>query len=82
MFPLQSSRFIQGVNPWNDSSGCIETIDYVLNRLGDVVRGKVLDQSQPPPLDLCYSHVIQVTLYPLRKSLGAHVRNRHQAQHL
>jgi len=61
MFPLQSSRFIQGVNPWNDSSGCIETIDYVLNRLGDVVRGKVLDQSQPPPLDLCYSHVIQAS---------------------
>ncbi|KAF9076140.1 ER-golgi trafficking TRAPP I complex 85 kDa subunit-domain-containing protein [Rhodocollybia butyracea] len=59
VFPSQSSRFVLGVNPWVNPSGCEETLDYVVRQLEDVVRGRAIGSSEPPPLDLCCSHVFQ-----------------------
>ncbi|KAJ3844312.1 ER-golgi trafficking TRAPP I complex 85 kDa subunit-domain-containing protein [Lentinula raphanica] len=61
LFPLQVSRFIFGVNPWDSPSGCEDTLKFVTNQLSSVVQGKTVDLLNPPSLDLCYSNVIQIT---------------------
>ncbi|KAJ4485976.1 ER-golgi trafficking TRAPP I complex 85 kDa subunit-domain-containing protein [Lentinula aciculospora] len=59
IFPQQLSRFVFGVNPWNDISGCQETLEFVTKQLAAVVHGKAVDLINPPSMNLCCSHVIQ-----------------------
>ncbi|KAF5385469.1 hypothetical protein D9757_005398 [Collybiopsis confluens] len=59
VYPLQSSQFTFGVNPWDDASGCIETLKYISTKLADVIHGKEMQLSDPPQIDLCYSHIVQ-----------------------
>ncbi|KIK70846.1 hypothetical protein GYMLUDRAFT_235261 [Collybiopsis luxurians FD-317 M1] len=66
VYPLQVCRFAVGVKYWNNISGCKETLDYVLSRLENVIQGREIDYSNPPPLDLCCNTVIQTV--PANKS--------------
>ncbi|GAW06029.1 hypothetical protein LENED_007922 [Lentinula edodes] len=59
IFPLQLSRFVLGINPWDKPSGCRETFEFVLKQLAGVIHGRAVDLLNPPPLDLCCSHSIQ-----------------------
>ncbi|KAJ3734691.1 ER-golgi trafficking TRAPP I complex 85 kDa subunit-domain-containing protein, partial [Lentinula guzmanii] len=61
VFPLQLSRFIIGVNPWDDPSGCEATLEFVMKQLSGIVHGKTVDSLDPPSINLCCSHVIQVS---------------------
>ncbi|KAJ3870264.1 ER-golgi trafficking TRAPP I complex 85 kDa subunit-domain-containing protein [Lentinula novae-zelandiae] len=60
IFPLQLSRFVLGINPWDKPSGCRETFEFVLKQHAGVIHGRAIDLLNPPPLDLCCNHSIRV----------------------
>ncbi|KAJ7275176.1 ER-golgi trafficking TRAPP I complex 85 kDa subunit-domain-containing protein [Mycena haematopus] len=55
--PLQSSRLFFGVNRWLDGTGSTETLDFVSRKLQDVLHGREVGHSNPPSIDVLFSHV-------------------------
>ncbi|KAF8917701.1 ER-golgi trafficking TRAPP I complex 85 kDa subunit-domain-containing protein [Mucidula mucida] len=55
--PSQSSRFFMGASRWENSQDPSHTMDFVTRKLADVLQGKPVDPSQPPPVELCCSHM-------------------------
>ncbi|KAJ7125714.1 ER-golgi trafficking TRAPP I complex 85 kDa subunit-domain-containing protein [Mycena crocata] len=55
--PSQSSRFFFGANYWADGKGSVETLDFVSRKLGDVIHGRSVEPSGPPPIDVLHSHI-------------------------
>jgi hypothetical protein len=45
--------------------GSRRTAEFVSKRLGDVVHGRIIDASGPPPVDVLCSHVLKVSQFPL-----------------
>ncbi|KAJ7783643.1 ER-golgi trafficking TRAPP I complex 85 kDa subunit-domain-containing protein [Mycena maculata] len=57
--PLQSSRLFFGAHRWTDGTGSAETLDFVSRKLQDVLYGRNVGVSKPPPIDVLYSHIAQ-----------------------
>ncbi|KAJ7706314.1 ER-golgi trafficking TRAPP I complex 85 kDa subunit-domain-containing protein [Mycena rosella] len=58
--PSQSSRLFFGASRWTEGTGSAETFDFVSRKLQDVLHGKVVEPSSPPPLDVMYNHISKV----------------------
>ncbi|KAJ6574977.1 ER-golgi trafficking TRAPP I complex 85 kDa subunit-domain-containing protein [Mycena capillaripes] len=54
--PFQSSRLFFGASRWTDGIGSVETSDFVSRKLEDVLLGRNVERSNPPPIDVLYSH--------------------------
>ncbi|KAK1228620.1 hypothetical protein PQX77_008273 [Marasmius sp. AFHP31] len=59
--PLQSFRLHFGVRRWRDSQGPGDTIDFVKGKLRNVLQGRDVDRSSPPPIRLCCNHILKST---------------------
>ncbi|KAF9010359.1 hypothetical protein BDZ89DRAFT_996309 [Hymenopellis radicata] len=55
--PSQSSRFFMGASRWENSQDPSLTMDFVTRKLAGVLQGHPVDPSQPPPVDLCCTHM-------------------------
>ncbi|KAJ7293446.1 ER-golgi trafficking TRAPP I complex 85 kDa subunit-domain-containing protein [Mycena rebaudengoi] len=55
--PMQSSRLFLGASRWNDGSGSAETFDFVSRKLRDVLHGRTVESSNPPPIDVLCSQI-------------------------
>ncbi|KAL4266576.1 ER-golgi trafficking TRAPP I complex 85 kDa subunit-domain-containing protein [Pleurotus pulmonarius] len=55
--PLQSANITLQAKPWANSSGVRDTYEFVSQRLAEVLLGRTLSPSTPPPIDLLCSHV-------------------------
>ncbi|KAK7064334.1 ER-golgi trafficking TRAPP I complex 85 kDa subunit-domain-containing protein [Favolaschia claudopus] len=58
--PSQSTRSFFGASRWTNGSGSTETSDFVRSKLDDVLQGRDVEHSDPPPVDILYSHVTQM----------------------
>jgi trafficking protein particle complex subunit 8 len=56
----QVARYSFGASRWNRASDGQQTIDFVTRKLADVLKGKPLELSEPPPVDLLVSHISKV----------------------
>ncbi|KAJ7654956.1 ER-golgi trafficking TRAPP I complex 85 kDa subunit-domain-containing protein [Mycena polygramma] len=54
--PFQSSRLFFGASRWTDGAGSTETLDFVSRKLDDVLHGRTVDRSDPPPIDVLCTH--------------------------
>ncbi|KAF8973873.1 ER-golgi trafficking TRAPP I complex 85 kDa subunit-domain-containing protein [Flammula alnicola] len=73
MAPSQCSRFLLGVSPWSEGSGSRETLEYVSEKLSNLLKGVEIGPSAPPDIDLHCSHISKA---PKRKSMqGAAIMN-------
>ncbi|KAJ7038336.1 ER-golgi trafficking TRAPP I complex 85 kDa subunit-domain-containing protein [Mycena alexandri] len=70
--PHQSSRLFLGANRWTDGTGSAETSEFVSRKLEDVLHGRSVHRSDPPPLDVLHSHVAKS-----KSSRPAHTATRH-----
>uniref|UniRef100_A0A0W0FGI2 Uncharacterized protein n=1 Tax=Moniliophthora roreri TaxID=221103 RepID=A0A0W0FGI2_MONRR len=61
ILPLQSCQFCFSANPWQAASGTKETMDFVARKLKDVLQGRDVEQTDPPTLSLCSSHVVKTS---------------------
>ncbi|KAF8213184.1 ER-golgi trafficking TRAPP I complex 85 kDa subunit-domain-containing protein [Mycena galopus ATCC 62051] len=77
--PSQSSRAFFGASRWVDGTGAAETLDFVSRRLEDVLQGRQLGRSSPPPIDVLYSHVakVRIRIYTTLAKLIAQTATRH-----
>ncbi|KAJ6604519.1 ER-golgi trafficking TRAPP I complex 85 kDa subunit-domain-containing protein [Mycena vulgaris] len=55
--PSQSSRLFFGARRWTDGTGSAETFEFVSRKLQDVLHGRGVEPSSPPPIDVLYNHV-------------------------
>ncbi|KAJ7630805.1 ER-golgi trafficking TRAPP I complex 85 kDa subunit-domain-containing protein [Roridomyces roridus] len=55
--PSQCSRLFLGAHHWTDGTGSAETSDFVPRKLQDVLLGRVVETSNPPPIDVLCSHI-------------------------
>ncbi|GBE78241.1 hypothetical protein SCP_0111240 [Sparassis crispa] len=55
--PHQVARLTLGATRWQGGSGSDPTIDFVSQKLRDVLSGNSPDTSEPPPIDLVCGHV-------------------------
>ncbi|KAF5384925.1 hypothetical protein D9615_001402 [Tricholomella constricta] len=68
MPPLQSSHLLFGVSRWLAGYGSQETFDFVAKKLQDVLNGRTVEISDPPPIDLLCSHIFKGTQSVARAS--------------
>jgi hypothetical protein len=59
----QSDRVFLGVNRWEGGSGCQETVAFVSRKLSDILHGRQVEISPPPPLQVLCSHVAKVRAF-------------------
>lgn len=55
--PHQCVRLLLEANPWQDGVGSQETLDFLSEQLGIVLRGEDVKSSDPPSIDLLCSHI-------------------------
>ncbi|KAJ7169750.1 ER-golgi trafficking TRAPP I complex 85 kDa subunit-domain-containing protein [Mycena filopes] len=60
--PHQSSRLFFGVRRWIDGTGSAETLEFVSRKLEGILQGKSVQHSDPPPIDVLYSHIAKSNL--------------------
>ncbi|KAJ8702429.1 hypothetical protein PTI98_001141 [Pleurotus ostreatus] len=60
--PLQSANLTLQAKPWANSTGVKDTYEFVSQRLAEVLLGRTLSPSTPPPIDLLCSHVNEKAL--------------------
>jgi hypothetical protein len=60
--PFQSSRLFFGAGRWNDGTGSVETLGFVSRKLEDVLHGRNVERSAPPPIDILCSHAAEVRI--------------------
>ena len=60
--PSQLGRFTFGAEEWLDGAGKKESLEFVSKKLDDVLLGNVVTPSDPPEIDLVYSHLLEVSL--------------------
>lgn len=58
--PHQSSRLVFGANRWEEGSNGFLTTEFVKQKLDDVLNGRNVDPSPPPPIDLICNHSSKV----------------------
>lgn len=61
--PSQSSRFTFGAEQWLDGEGKKESLEFVSDKLHDVLLGNMVALSDPPEIDLICSHLLEVSFY-------------------
>ncbi|KAF8898889.1 ER-golgi trafficking TRAPP I complex 85 kDa subunit-domain-containing protein [Infundibulicybe gibba] len=59
ILPYQSSRLLYGANQWLEGSGSPETTKFVTRKLVDILHGRTVEVSDPPPIELICSHIIK-----------------------
>ncbi|RDB28485.1 Transport protein particle subunit trs85-1 [Hypsizygus marmoreus] len=59
--PSQSSHLFLGASRWGAGAGSQETLDFVCRKLSDVLHGRTVEVSDPPPIDLLCSHISETT---------------------
>ncbi|KAJ7932534.1 ER-golgi trafficking TRAPP I complex 85 kDa subunit-domain-containing protein [Mycena leptocephala] len=57
--PFQSSRLFFGAGRWTDGTGSVETLGFVSRKLEDVLHGRNVERSAPPPIDILCSHAAE-----------------------
>ncbi|EFI28666.1 hypothetical protein CC1G_13692 [Coprinopsis cinerea okayama7 len=57
--PSQKAKVVLSAEQWLDGEGKKESIDFLTQKLGDVLSGNPISSSEPPELDLFCSHIIQ-----------------------
>jgi hypothetical protein len=62
MSPSQSSRLAFGANRWEAGSDPQEVLEFVSRKIDDVLQGRQVDVSSPPPIPLLGSHLTKVSL--------------------
>lgn len=60
--PHQCVRLLLEANPWHDGVGSQETLDFLSEQLGSVLRGEDVKSSDPPSIDLLCTHISKVNL--------------------
>ncbi|KAF9455059.1 hypothetical protein P691DRAFT_800071 [Macrolepiota fuliginosa MF-IS2] len=55
----QSCHVLLKAQRWMEGQGSHETIDFVKERLSDVLNGRPVGKQDPPPIDLCCSSVTE-----------------------
>lgn len=69
--PRQVVDFVLSVNPWQKGKGASETKEFVANKLQAILKGEQADASEPTPIDLTCTHLVQVrSCYFLANSLA------------
>ncbi|KAJ7900204.1 ER-golgi trafficking TRAPP I complex 85 kDa subunit-domain-containing protein [Mycena olivaceomarginata] len=53
--PSQSCRLFYGASRWVDGTGSAETLEFVSRKLEDVLHGRDVGPSNPPPIDVLYT---------------------------
>ena len=56
MSPSQTTRLLFGADQWEGGPDLGPMSDFVKRKLSDVLHGRVVDSSPPPPIDLLCSH--------------------------
>ncbi|KAG9222665.1 hypothetical protein CCMSSC00406_0004579 [Pleurotus cornucopiae] len=64
--PLQSANLTLQAKPWANSTGVQDTYEFVSQRLAEVLLGRTLSPSTPPPIDLLCSHVNEKALLSVK----------------
>ncbi|KAF9270075.1 hypothetical protein L218DRAFT_848836 [Marasmius fiardii PR-910] len=60
LLPLQSCRLHFSVKHWQDSQDLSDVTEFVKGKLRQVLQGRDIDHSEPPPITLCCNHVLKV----------------------
>ena len=61
--PRQVVDFLLTANPWQEGKGASEAKEFVANKLQTILKGDQADSSEPLPIDLTCTHLVQVRFY-------------------
>lgn len=61
--PRQVVDFLLSANPWQEGKGASEAKEFVANKLQAILKGDQADSSEPLPIDLTCTHLVQVRFY-------------------
>ncbi|KAG7099059.1 hypothetical protein E1B28_000934 [Marasmius oreades] len=78
LLPLQSCRFHFGVKHWQESQGFNDATEFVKGKFRQVLQGREVNHSDPPPVALCCNHVLKPshpTTHAIRRFIFS--RRRH-----
>lgn len=71
--PRQVVDFLLSANTWQEGKGALETKEFVASKLRALLKGDQADGSEPPPIDLACTHLVQSTnIVPLRTPATRH----------
>ena len=58
--PSQSVRWLFGASKWRDGPDVKPTLDFIKQKLADLIQGRTIDSSKPPPIDIHCHHLLKV----------------------
>ncbi|KAG6841941.1 hypothetical protein C0991_005121 [Blastosporella zonata] len=57
--PLQSSQLLLGLSPWAEATSSSDSFKFVSKKLQDVLYGRSVEVSHPPPIDILLTMLLQ-----------------------